>query len=320
MSKMKLFSIGIAAENKKLDSHELRVVPIEVLPMGDGDIVDSITETDVTAEDASEKEYTVKIKQRSALKATWIPVHGSNRTTSPNVRRGERLLIWQYGDTDKYYWSPTGLDDDLRRLETVIYAWSATKEEYADLKPGDNMYSLEVSTHGKHITLHTTQADGEPFEYTIQLDTKNGKFLIADNDNNSIHLDSAERIITAKNRDKTEVTLDKKTIYAYSKDLIQFHCDGKLDGYVKKEAYIHCDGPYTAKAPEMQFGEDDAVEPSVLGDTHGDGHKDLEKAINESQVIGNLGIKTSAIQAVKKIDIPSIKKGGASYSKVNTNQ
>ena len=302
-SKMRVMSIGIAAENKALSSNLLSVIPIEAIPLIDGDLLDSITSIETSGVDATGAEYTVKVKTSPALKTTWLPM-GSNRITAPDVRRGERLLIWQYADTDKYYWSPMGLDDDLRRLETLIYAWSATKDDNEELDVTKNMYTLEISTHAKHLTLRTTKANDEPYAYTIQLNTKEGVFFISDDDGNVIELNSKKRKIVAKNADATEVLLDKKFLYGYSKDKMEFHCDG----------------PATVRAPKIQLGEDSDVEQSVLGETHADGHQSLEDQINASQVIGNLGVPTSTIMSVKKVEEPILLPDGDSYSKKNTNQ
>lgn len=227
-SKFRVVSIGIAAENKKLESYDLPVAPIEMFPLVDGELMESLDETDVSGVDQSDIEYNVKIRTSSTLTATWLQL-GSNRVTAPDVRRGERLLLWQYGDSDKYYWTSMGMDDEQRRLETAIWAWSATPEIETELEITKNMYSLELSTHGKHITLHTTQANEEPFEYTIQLNTADGLFFITDQDGNSIQLNSAERIIKAINSDKSEITIDKTKIYAYAKDEIKARSDDHFE-------------------------------------------------------------------------------------------
>lgn len=256
-SKYRVVSVGIAAENKALNSHTLPVVPIEMFPLMNGEVMESLDEVEVSGMDQREVEYTITIKSSSTLTCDWMP-HGSNRVTSPDVRRGERLLIWQYADSDKYYWTPLGMDDDLRRLETVIHAWSATPDIDAELSLTENMYSLEVSTHGKQITLHTTQADGEPFEYTLQLNTADGIFFITDQDGNSVQLDSANRVLKSVNSDKTEVTIDKTNLFAYAKDKIRARSDdlmeisaggdvtmfieGNLNQYVKGDWNVQVDG------------------------------------------------------------------------------
>jgi hypothetical protein len=226
-SKLRVVSIGIAAENKDLNSHKIPIVPIELMPAVDGELMDTLEDISVNGVDKNARDYTVTVKASSTLTATWLP-HGSNRVTSPDVRRGEHLLIWQYADVDQYYWTPKGIDDDLRRLETVIYAWSATRDETVPLDPSDNMYALEISTHGKHITLHTTQADGEPFEYTLQLDTQAGKFFLTDNVGNTVTLDSAKTVIQAINKDLTEVTLNRKSLHGYAQDQVRARSDDSM--------------------------------------------------------------------------------------------
>lgn len=259
-SKLRVVSIGVAAENKALDSHELAITPIELVPGVDGDLMEALTETEVFGVDKNGTDYSVLLNTSSTLTARWLP-WGSNRVTSPDVRRGEHLLIWQYADVDRYYWSPMGIDDDLRRLETVIYAWSATSEEAQELNLIENMYSLEVSTHGKHITLHTTQANGEPFEYTLQLDTDKGKFFLTDQVGNTVTLDSAKTQIQAINKDMTEVTLEKTRLYGYAKDKVRVRSDdvmqassggdmlhyveGNLNQYVGGDWNVMCNGNKT---------------------------------------------------------------------------
>ena len=226
-SKLRVVSIGVAAENKALDSHQLPIYPVEMMPAADGEIRESLDEVELSGVDKNDRQYTVKINTSSTLTANWLP-YGTNRATSPDVRRGEHLLIWQYADVDQYYWTPMGIDDDLRRLETVIYAWSATPDEAAELNLAENMYSLEVSTHGKHITLHTTQANGEPFEYTLQLDTAAGKFFITDQVGNTLTLDSTKTVLQAINKDLTEVTLNKTSLYGYAKDQVRVRSDNTM--------------------------------------------------------------------------------------------
>lgn len=226
-SKLRVVSVGVAAENKALDSNQIPIWPIEMMPTADGEIREVLEETELTGLDKNDVQYTAKINTSSTLTATWLP-HGTNRVTSPDIRRGEHLLIWQYADVDVYYWTCMGLDDDLRRLETVVHAWSATKDESVELSLTENMYTMEVSTHGKHITLHTTRADGEPYEYTMQLDTGNGKFFLTDQVGNTVTLDSPKTQITAINKDLTEVTLIKTKLYGYAKDEIKARSDNHI--------------------------------------------------------------------------------------------
>lgn len=280
-SKFRVVSIGIAAENKALDSYEVPVAPIEIFPMVDGELVESLDEVDVSGVDQMGVDYTIRLKTSSTVTATWMQM-GSNRVTPPDIRRGERLLLWQYADSDKYYWTSMGMDDDQRRLETAIWAWSATPDVAAELDLANNMYSVELSTHGKHITIHTTQENGEPFEYTIQLNTGSGIFFITDQDGNSVQLNSAERIIKAVNSDDTEATINKTTLYGYAKKNVRVRSDdtlsassgGDMTHYVEGDLNQYVGGNMNV----LVMGDKNEMVQGMAGNYHVGGHTTFSDA------------------------------------------
>lgn len=302
-SGFRLYSVGVVAENKKLSSDYALIVPTEVLPMLDGELKSSKQTMEDSGVDADGVEYTVSADLDNVIDAKWLN-WSSNRQTSPDVRRGERVLLWQYYDTDRFYWTSLGLDHHLRKLETVRYAISATRDEKDTELTPDNTYSLEMSSHNKTLTLKTSKADGEPFAYTFQIDTEEGRFVFTDDVGNFIELESEAKRITIKNADQTERRQDKKEVYDYAKDYYE----------------VHCDGPVHVISPEIHLGEKDALQPSVLGKNMWEAMERLIKAINESKVIGNLGTPTSPIQAVKPVEEPELITEGNVYSKVNKNQ
>ena len=94
---------------------------------------------------------------------------------------------------------------------------------------------------------------------------------------------------------------------------------GDVDRTIGGTLTVDIEGMATFRAPQMQFGEDDAVEQSVLG-------KQLENWINSHllpwlnthQHIGNLGSTTS--NAVEPFQAGEAEPDGGVWSKVNTNQ
>lgn len=321
LSKFRFFSIGIVAVDKAKESSEIVAIPIEMLPEITGEIADMLTTTELSGVRADDSEYTIKLKASKTIrKIQWLPIGNGNVITPPDVVLGEKVMIFQFGDTDRYFWTTMGNTHGLRRLETTVWGWAASNDPTADLDPDTNMYTLEISTDTKKILLRTTQANEEPFAYELSLDTEAGFFTVTDNEENSISLNSAERIIKAINSDGSHITIDKETILAYCKKLMDITCDGDVIGKVTKTVDLTVGESYTARAPKMQFGEDDAVQPSTLGDNQAAAMADLIAQINASQVIGNLGAPTSAIQAVKPIIQAALIAGGDVYSKVNTNQ
>lgn len=218
-SLFRLYSFGIAAENKDLHSYQLAVTPIEITQFLNGELNSIEAEEESAGLDANGEAYKTKVTTSTSLPCKWMP-YGSNRVYPPDIRRGERIFIFTYGDTGEFYWKETGLDDNLRRLETVVYRFSATQEENVELGP-DNSYWLEVSTHKKKITLKTTKANGEPFEHYIQLDTEKGNLVYQDDIGNFINVDSSENNLHLQNADNSRIEIDKTKIYIQSDDLVE---------------------------------------------------------------------------------------------------
>lgn len=215
LSRLVFYSIGVVAVNKKLTSHFVEITPIEDIPYLDGEITDNFDEYETTGKDHLGKEFNVKIDTTASIRAKWLPAGNSNRITSPDVRRGEHVAIYKFGDADEYYWATLLQDKHIRRLETVIYSFSNNRDENIEDSP-TTTYFFEISTHKKLIHIHTSKNDDEPFIYDIQLDTKNGNFVLRDDDDNYIFLDSKERHIKLHNKDTSYMEMDKKIINIHS--------------------------------------------------------------------------------------------------------
>lgn len=218
-TKLFIKSIGYAAMNLELDSNKLEIYPVEEYGYTDGEINDDREQIEESGIDSAGNSYTDKIETSNTILAEWMQ-WGSNRHLAPNVRRGERVLLWQYADDDKYYWTTTGFDDHLRRLETAIFKYSNTRDESVKEINSSNSYSIIISTHTKEITLQTTTTDDEPFAYIIRLDTEKGMFVITDDINNQITLESKEKRITLLNADNSSIVVDKKNITLNAVDTI----------------------------------------------------------------------------------------------------
>lgn len=210
-SKFFIKSIGYAAMNLPYDSDSLEVYPAEEFGYADGEITDQRESHEEVGIDAHGNSYQDSIQTSTTIKAQWLP-WGSHRFAAPNVRRGERVLLWQYADEDKYYWTTMGMDDHLRRLETAVFQFSNTKDESVKKLDSTNTYSVIVSTHSKEFTIQTSKSDGEQFEYTIRLDAKNNYFAVTDDTNNQITIESDKKRVTLHNADGCSVVLDKKDV------------------------------------------------------------------------------------------------------------
>lgn len=236
-SSIHFYSIGVVAANKKfekdpkgkhnLPSHYIEVVPIEHFGFVDGELTDNKDELEAKSKNFNGESWEVKVDTTPSIMAKWFPISNTNRVTAPDVRRGEVVLLWQFGDTDEYWWTDCAFDDAMKRLtrrrETIIWVLNNNPKE-DDPENADNSYWVEWSTHRKVLHIHTSKNDEEPFMYDIQLDTKNGIFQLRDDDDNYIFLNSAERHIHLHNKDNSYYELNKRNITGHCYDTMHFMC------------------------------------------------------------------------------------------------
>lgn len=227
-SALKFYSLAIVANNKALSSKIIQATPIEELTMLDGEIASIPIDHETEGLDAQGNTYSTKVKTDIAVEAEWLPMRGSNRRTPPDVRRGERVILWKYADVETLYWTSLGLDDHLRKLETAIYTFSGTADEDVDSLAPENCYSVEISTHTGQITLRTSKANDEFCVYALQINTKSGRVLLIDDIGNEFEFDSKNTLISFTNADKTTWQLDKQKIYGYAPDSITLKADQSI--------------------------------------------------------------------------------------------
>lgn len=220
-SELRSYSVAIVANNKELGSNLIQATPVEKLTMLDGEIVSLPTDVEAAGNSADGESYQTKVKTDLAVEAKWIPFAGSNRITPPDVRRGERVMLMQFADNNDYYWHSLGLDDHLRKLETVIFRISATADENADSLLPENSYYVEASSHSQNITIRTSKANGEFCAYGFQFNLKDGLVLLTDDLGNEFAFDSKNTHLYLKNVEGTLVELNKKNIKAYAPDKIE---------------------------------------------------------------------------------------------------
>lgn len=239
-SNLRLVSLGKVAENKPMSSNKILVIPIEPLSMLDGELKSNPTKIISSGLDAQGKNYETSVLSDNAVEAEWYPAGDGNRLSSPDVRRGERVELYQYADTDKFYWKAVGADSDKRKLETAVWGFSGTQDESKDSTDKENLYWFEVSTHNGTITLHTSKQNGEFTTYAIQINAKEGRILIADDLGNEIDFNSKDTCIQIKNADNTNFELNKQDI--------NLECEGTLTAKIGRDVNIKAGGSINLKA------------------------------------------------------------------------
>lgn len=238
---LKFFSWGQAVENK-LEGNELIVEALDVNVFQDGELYqnplkEETPTLDGRARDADGNRYEDSTVQSKGFPAQWLPMC-SNRVTAPDVRRGERVKIYRLADSDRYFWKETGLDEHLRRQETVVWAFNNNPHtEGSDEFDPNLCYYMEFSTHKGHLVIETNQSNEEPVAWSIDLNAKEGKLTIQDSDESYLEYDATVPSIRLQLNTETYVLLDKLMIEAYAPDLIHMFTDKDIRAEAKNMTF-----------------------------------------------------------------------------------
>lgn len=242
-SKLKFHSLGIVAKDKPRNTDTIDVFLVEQFPHTNGPVNESKNKLNANTSNLKGVKTMSQVEGKATSKATWFPFGHSNRMSSPDVIENETVAVFKYADTGLFYWTTMFREPKIRRLETVMYAFGNLQ---AKLVPFDknSSYWFQVSTHDKHIHLHTADSDGEPYKYDIYLDTAYGSLEIKDDVGNYIKLDSPRNNVHVE----TNESITAKTKH------IQFEC---TDMVVKASQSVTFDTPVV-----FNTGEERTTGPS----------------------------------------------------------
>ena len=209
------YSIGTVAEDKDEDGHIIEIFPIENQSFNEGNIAETKIEN-VMAKDLYGNSKSVVLNKKSTVRAIWMPFGNSNRSTAPNVKKGEQVEIYRYADTDDFYWDTLYNEFDIRRKEKVIHLYGNT-DAFGEVLTLDNTYFTKIDTINKLVHIKTNDNDGELTSYEIKIDTKEGILEVFDGKGNIIQLNSAEDKLTATTNN--EIIANTKTMTINATDL-----------------------------------------------------------------------------------------------------
>lgn len=225
--------IGVAAVDKELDSRFLKVRIPETQPMNRN--AQATSQSIDVKSGSTDGTQTGTLTAVNFIEAEYIGE--TNKPFPPDVRKGEQILLYMYGDTNKYYWRAMGTDDGLRRTERVRLQANATLANNAELDD-TNTYGFEIDTRtAKFLRLWTSKANGEKYAYTLRFDGEEGNLIIGDDADNVITLESEEKRITITNGDKSSFQIDKRNITLY--------CEGQLNVVAKEGINMQTNEQYS---------------------------------------------------------------------------
>ena len=225
---------GVAAADKANDERILYVYSEELLPFLQGEVraVEHENEIETSGPNGS---YSGKLKTSTSIKCLYRDTE-SNNAFPPSVRRGEQVLIYNLGDSNVWYWKSEGRNDNLRRLDTVRYSVSATRQNTPELDD-NNTYFIEMdSREKKRIRISTSKADGEKFRYLLLIDPENSMCALSDDDGNIIAIESEIPRVCMKNKLDSMLDLNMENIIMACKGDMTFKTEnGSISHYSGKD-------------------------------------------------------------------------------------
>ena len=225
-SKFRIVSVGIILKPVSEGGYS-KVYPVELLPEMSGELTAEEGTISVDGVDGNDTPYSVSASLINYVKAQWLSL-STNRITPPDVQDGEQVLLWKFGNEDKYYWTSMGRDDNLRRLEHVSYVYSNISDGTDDSPLTiDNSYVINVSTRDKNITVSTAVNDGEVAGYLLQLNTRDGALLIRDDHDNHIDLYSSDATIELETGEGAKLKLEKENIFLTAPDSVNVSAENE---------------------------------------------------------------------------------------------
>lgn len=219
-SELKMFSLGIVVEN---NAGVIKVSPIEgmnVQPQGKMLSNKKNTLQGNHASDTGGKSATTEVAYSNHVTAEWLALGQPNRVSAPMVYPNETIMLYKYGNVDKYYWTTFKHEPDLRKGETATYGYSCNTNGWSsDTTPipmsDKNSVFVTIGMGGVFIT--TPKMSG-PTGYIINLNTDSGSLTIKDDLDNTIKLDSVKGTldITTKSsitlKAEKRITIDSKEV------------------------------------------------------------------------------------------------------------
>ena len=235
-SELRIYSLGIVVAN--LGSF-INVSPVETFNVQTSGVI-SKNKNEYTAQHPDERGVVnkTKVSSNNLLQARWLPLAASNRATAPTVYPNETVLLWRYGNEDRFFWTSLFHETHLRKTESAVYSYSNLPDRvgvgkgWSDEKTPNEYtrmtsYWMEINALSKIVSFTTPKNDGEVTTYSVSINTGAGLLDISDGMHNSIMIDSAQGLIVINAREKLVLNAGKGGIHLNSKNGI--HMNAKTD-------------------------------------------------------------------------------------------
>lgn len=297
--------MGVVAENKPLGTKVILYTPYEDNPLQIGSIVSENKRLESKYKDNWGQEQTSTLYTNPARPAIWLG-DDSFRITAPDVRRDEKVRLYQYGDADTIYWKEMGDGKRKRRGETIVLGASGRLDMpdsglTDDEDAVENHYRIEFSGHKKIINLATSRSNGEVSTYALLLDGGNGVISLADAEGNELVLNTEAKRWAMRNNEGSYVILDKKNILIGSEDGVYMQAENKI-AIETKDFFLNCDNFYLNVSEKMTSASpewDHKGNINVLGNWTFEGTGKAKGGLSVTQdITSDTDVKAGAVSLI----------------------
>ena len=205
--------IGVVVDDRIYNSKFIKVYIHDFLPFESGQLEDKTVQDMTTIENVQipNSQEPISVNSTNVIVAEYLNPY-YNIQYPPFVRKGQRVIVLNYADTNNFYWLPLGIDHHLNQKGVFRFFVKDTTED--GLPNDQNSYYVEIDTlFKKRVIVQTAKADGEQFKYTILIDAKRNRLCINDDDGREIILNSTNDTITMKNKAGSHVTINADNTY-----------------------------------------------------------------------------------------------------------
>ena len=230
---------GLAMKDIETDGITLQVFPTELLPgavsggFKPASTTSKFTQTNVQGQKVSNKATTT-----NHITAVWRSFNGESK---PNkVEAGQQVILYQVGDTDKWYWSFKARDPEMGTTDHRVHYMPARKKEHTGKLPTDEDSYVQGmdTTKGMVTFLKSSQKLGEPVAIHNYANTKDGIYILTDNQ--GVNITKEKGLGNVKTSVKSGPQYSNSLFWDFKNSTFQVRSsEGSYNQIVKKDIVLH---------------------------------------------------------------------------------
>ena len=178
----------------------------------------------------------VQVTRTNVIKARFDDAQ-ANQPYRPALKKGNRVVVWRYSDSDDWYWKADDRDKSAKTTDRLRFEVPAKKKLDNEPLTDDNTYFIEANSEEGRFDIKTSSGNGEEFRYSLTIKTKekgsNGIFL-GDSDGNAFQINTDKKTVSMTNSSGSSIALMDKNIV--------LSCEGSIN--IKAKEHVRSKSRY----------------------------------------------------------------------------